>query len=108
MREELVTHVEREKSRMYPGGSWSQSCLDEPVVFKKIQVCVHVKELGPGLTGPPWKAGLLVRAVSLSSSAMVWPIGDRDCCRLRQSEEASCRKQNLGSESFRVRRNLGV
>ena len=67
-----------------------------------------VKELGPGLTGLPRKAGLLVRAASLCSFAMAWPVGDRDCCRLRQSEEASCRRQNLGSESFRVRRNLGV
>lgn len=36
-----------------------------------IQVCLPVKDLGPGLTSPPWKAGLMVRAVSLPSFALV-------------------------------------
>lgn len=48
---------------MYPGGSWSQSSQDEPVVFKKIQVCVHVTHtcIEPGSTstlGPGVAPGL--------------------------------------------------
>lgn len=77
-----------------------------PILVIQVCMCLPVRHLGPGLTSPPWKAGLLVwvvGAISLCSFVMAWPIGGRDCCRLRQSGEASWGKQDLGSESFRAR-----